>query len=269
MTHQGDLVMPAGLANQVVQRVGDLALDVTARLASCITTNSPDYARHSAFLRRHADNVLAIYPPLEIEEPDRAATEAWRRELGVAGKPVVGFAGRFVEEKGFDYLLRAVPDLTAAVPDVHLLFAGEQNVVYESFYERCRPLVDAAADRLVSVGLIRDRQRLANFYAMCDVFALPSRTDCFPSVQVEAMLSGTPVVATDIPGAREAVALTGMGRLVKPRDASALAAGLVEVLDGRDRLTRSRSEIQAIFDPEQSIDRYERVFAELAAKRSS
>ncbi|TEU08071.1 MAG: glycosyltransferase [Anaerolineales bacterium] len=47
---------------------------------------------------------------------------------------------------------------------------------------------------------------------MCDVFALPSRTDCFPSVQIEAMMCGTPVVATNILGAREVVRVTGMGR---------------------------------------------------------
>ncbi len=62
------------------------------------------------------------------------------------------------------------------------------------------------------LGLIVERQELADFYAMCDVFALPSRTNCFPSVQIEAMMCGTPVVATNIPGAREVVRVTGMGR---------------------------------------------------------
>jgi glycosyltransferase involved in cell wall biosynthesis len=264
MTHQGDLVMPAGLGNQVVQHVGDAALALTARLAARITTNSPDYARHSGFLRPHAAKVVPIHPPIEIDEPDRGAAADWRRTLGLDGKPLIGFAGRFVEEKGFDYLLRALPEVTSAVPNAQLAYAGEHEVVYEHFYEQCRPLLDAARDRLTFVGLITDRRRLADFYAMCDVFALPSRTDCFPSVQVEAMLSGTPVVAADIPGAREAVALTGMGRLVKPRDPSALAAGLVDVLRERDRLVRSRPEIRAIFDPEQSIETYEQLFAELA-----
>jgi glycosyltransferase involved in cell wall biosynthesis len=208
--------------------------------------------------------VVPIHPPIEIDEPDRAAAADWRRTLGLDGQPLIGFAGRFVEEKGFDYLLRALPELTAAVPNAQLVYAGEHEVVYEHFYEQCRPLLDAARDRLTFVGLIRDRRRLADFYAMCDVFALPSRTDCFPSVQVEAMLSGTPVVAADIAGAREAVVLTGMGRLVKPRDPSALAAGLVDVLRERDRFVRPRPAIRAIFDPEQSIETYERLFSELA-----
>jgi glycosyltransferase involved in cell wall biosynthesis len=268
MTHQGDLVMPAGLGNQIVQRIGDLMLNAAARLATRITTNSFDYAKHSDFLRPYAAKTVPVYPPIDLPEVDIEAARTWRDELGRGGKPLVGFAGRFVEEKGFDYLLRAVPELVAAVPDIQFVYAGEHRVVYEAFYERCRPLIDAAGDRLTFVGLIRDRQRLADFYAMCDVFALPSRTDCFAAVQVESMLSGTPVVAADIAGAREPVLLTGMGLLVRPRDSGALAAGLVESLHDPERLTRSRRKIRAIFDPDRSITEYETLFAALVGAAS-
>ena len=227
MTHQGDLVMPAGLANQALERVGTATMKLTERLATRITSLTADYARHSTFLSPFLDKVDAIHPPIDIPRPDAGAAAAWRAELGLEDKRVIGFAGRFVEEKGFDLLLRAVPALVEAEPDVHLVYAGEHEIVYEDFYGRCRPLVEAHRDRLTFVGLVRDRQRLADFYALCDVFALPSRTDSFAAVQVEAMLCGTPVVASDIPGAREPVRLTGMGRLVEPLDPEALAAGLL------------------------------------------
>ena len=103
-------------------------------------------------------------------------------------------------------------------------------MVYEDFYSRCRPLIEPVADFVTFTGLIRDRQRLADFYAMCDVLVLPSRTDSFAAVQVEAMLCGTPVVASDIPGARVPVQLTAMGVLVEPRNPDALAAGIREVM---------------------------------------
>jgi glycosyltransferase involved in cell wall biosynthesis len=268
MTHQGDLVMPAGLANQVVQLFGDIALNTAARLAARITTNSFDYAEHSAFLQRHRDKVVPIHPPVELPEPDLEAARAWRRGLGLEGKLLVGFAGRFVEEKGFDYLLRSVPTLLSSLPNIHLVYAGEHRVVYETFYERCRRLVDDARDSLTFVGLIHDRQRLANFYGMCDAFVLPSRTDCFAAVQVEAMLSGTPVVASDIAGAREVVSLTGMGLLVSPRDPDALAAGIVELLRDRELRTKPRAEIRAVFDPDRSIAEYESLLADLAGRAS-
>ena len=153
--------------------------------------------------------------------------------------------------------------LLAAEPDVHLIYAGEHNVVYERFYERWKHLVESHRDRITFVGLLRDPQRLANFYAMCDVFALPSRTDCFPSVQIEAMLCGTPVVTTNIAGAREAVRVTGMGRLAAPRNPVALAQGLIEVLRHPTHYTKPKAEIRAVFNTERTVDQYEALMAEL------
>jgi glycosyltransferase involved in cell wall biosynthesis len=268
MTHQGDLVMPAGFISQSVEKVGTALLTAAGRLATVVVPHSSDYASESAFLRPFATKSAAIYPPVEMPAPDRREVERWRAELGLTDRSVVGFAGRFVEEKGFDYLLRAVPEIIRTNPGAHFVYAGEHQVAYEDFYEKCRPLLDANREHVTFVGLIRDPQRLANFYAMCDVFALPSRTDCFPSVQIEAMLCGAPIVVTDIPGAREPVRRTGMGTIVRPRDPQALADGIRDVLGERSRYVRSREEIHSVFDPVRSIDAYEELIASLAAQRA-
>jgi len=257
MTHHGDLVMPSGFGNRFVQRSVTAMMSAAGRMADRMTTLSADYAASSDFLRPFAAKLLAISPPVEMPEPQPEAACAWRRALGLESARVIGFAGRFVEEKGFDFLLRALPALVDAEPRVHLVYAGEHHVVYERFYDKCKGLIDRFGDRITFVGLLRDAQRLANFYAMCDVFALPSRTDCFASVQVEAMLSGTPVVAADIPGAREVVTRTGMGRLARPSDPDDLAAALLEVLRERGRFVKPRSAIRAIYDPDRAIGEYE------------
>ena len=254
VTHQGDVVLPAGAINRMVQGVMQLNLGAAIRLATAVTTHSDDYARHSRFLAPVA--AIGIHPPTEIPEPRPAAAAEWRAELGLAGRPVVGFAGRFVEEKGFDVLLRAVPLVRAEVPDARFVFAGETNVVYEQFFERCRHLFEGLGDSLVSVGLLLDRQRLADFYAMCDLFVLPSRSDCFAAVQLEALLCGTPVVATDIPGAREVVKITGTGCLAPPDDPQALAAAIVASLR-HPAPQPVRAQVVAAFDPVVAIDRYE------------
>lgn len=189
-----------------------------------------------------------------------AAVAAWRRELGLDGAELVGFAGRFVEEKGFDYLLKAVPHVLERMPNVKFAYAGDHNVVYEDFFGRWRHLWHANNEHMVMLGLITDQQKLANFYAMCDVFALPSRTDCFPSVQIEAMLCGTPVVAGNIPGARQVVERSKMGLLVEPRNEVALAGGLLEVLSHPGDYIRPRDEMHSLYDPEKSVSEYERLF---------
>lgn len=268
MTHHGDLVMPAGAWNQLVQRTVGYLLDRGAGVADLISIYTQDYADHSDFLRPYLDKVVPVYPPFQFPRPDPARAKAWRTELGLADARVVGFAGRFVEEKGFDYLLKAIPLVCERVPNARFVYAGEANVAYEDFYERCRPLLEARRDHLVMLGLISDAGQMADFYAMCDVFALPSRTDCLASVQVEAMMCGTPVVATDIPGAREVVRVTGMGRLVAPRDPEALAEGLVDVLTHPRTYHRSYEHVTGIFDTERAIADYEAILQRLAGERT-
>lgn len=265
ITHQGDVVMPAGLLNRAVQIAMDTTMTRGLKLASRVVVHSGDYGRNSQFLSAVADNLDAIYPPAEIPQPQPEAMAAWRRKLGLEGKLLVGFAGRFVEEKGFDYLLQAVPLVLAKIPQAHFVYAGEVKVVYERFFERCQPLLNRHRDAITPLGLILDQQQMANFYGMCDLFALPSRTDCFPSVQIESLLCGTPLVTADIPGAREVVQVTGMGRLVRPRDPQALAEGIIASLSDPRRARPTRQQVSAIFSPEASLDAYEALMQRLVA----
>lgn len=263
MTHHGDLVMPAALPDRIVQLLVGFMLNRGAQVADAISIYTQDYTDHSDFLRPHKDKVIPVYPPVIFPKPDLEAAARWRSELGLDGAPLIGFAGRFVEEKGFDYLLEAIPHIRARIPGAKFVFAGETRVVYERFYQRCLPLINANREHIITLGLLTDQQRLADFYAMCDVFVLPSRTDCFASVQVEAMLCGTPVVATNIPGAREVVKVTGMGCLVEPRNSYALAEGLIAVLSARERYLKPRSVIEAVFNYDQAIANYERILRSL------
>ena len=98
------------------------------------------------------------------------------------------------------------------------------------------------------------------------MFTLPSRTDCFALVQVEALLCGTPLVTADIPGARVVVQRTGMGRLVAPRDPQALAEGIVAVLQHPERYQPDPARVAALFDLQASIESYERMFQALSER---
>ncbi len=267
MTHHGDVVMPAGTFNQAVQRVAYTLLRATGELADAVTAYSRDYALNSPLLRPLADHLTCIDPPVEIPPPDPAAVAAWKAELGLADRRLIGFAGRWVEEKGFDFLLEAMPIVRREIPNAHLVYAGEKNVFYENFYERCLPLIEAEHDHLTFLGLIRDRRRLANFYAMCDLFALPSRTDQMGLVQVEALLCGTPLVVSDIPGARVVVQETGLGRLVPPGDPPALARAIVDMLRNPAPYQPTVEAVRRVFDTERTISQYEAVMARLVRER--
>jgi glycosyltransferase involved in cell wall biosynthesis/ubiquinone/menaquinone biosynthesis C-methylase UbiE len=266
MTHHGDVVMPAGVFNKAVEQAAFLLLRTAGTLADAVTAYSADYASHSPLLSSWAHKLSYIYPPVDLPPPDLDACADWRAQLGLTDRTLLGFAGRWVEEKGFDYLLRALPAIQASIPNVHLVYAGDYKVAYENFYDRCRPLVEAQRERLTMVGLLRDPQRLANFYALCDLVVVPSRTDNMPLVEIEALLSGTPLVVSDIPGARVVVQKTGFGRLSPPRDAAGLARTIVETLGERERYRPDRVAVRQIFDLARTIDQYESLFDRLVRR---
>jgi glycosyltransferase involved in cell wall biosynthesis len=268
MTHHGDVVMPHGLFNQLLQHAGHLVLRGAATLADAVTSYSRDYAEHSSLLSHSRHKLLYVYPPVELPPPLPGAALAWRSRLGLQDKALIGFAGRWVEEKGFDVLLRALPLIREALPQAHLVFAGETQVAYENFFQRCRSLVERQADHITLLGLIRDRQQMAHFYALCDLFVQPSRTDMMPLAQIEAMLSGTPVVGTDIPGARVVVRETGFGRLAAPNDPRGLAVAIVETWRQREHYRPVRERVRALFDPAQTMSQYQHILERLVRRRA-
>ncbi len=260
VTHHGDAVLPAGWHNRLIEFAVWNVYRMAAGYAFAVIGYSQDYAEHSSYLRPFLHKVTVNYPPIAIPEPDPAGVAAMRQKYGLEGKPVIGYAGRFVEEKRPDLLIRAIPYLEEQFPDLRILFAGEYQIRYEDFYERCAPLVQTYRDHLVFLGLIQDDQEMANFYALCDVLALPSGTECFGMVQPEAMLCGTPVVVSDTPGGREAVRVTGMGEVVPRGDIPALAEALARVLSDPAAYIKPRQEIAAVFSLERTVDTYERLF---------
>src|SRR5690606_1691493 len=118
-------------------------------------------------------------------------------------------------------------------------FVGEYPIKYEKeFWDQNQGLLEQYKDQLVFPGLMTDMQAMADFYAACDVLALTSDSECFALVQVEAMLCGTPVVMTDIPGGRVPVRETGMGRLARAGDWRSIGEAIVEVLQNREQYIR-------------------------------
>lgn len=260
ITHHGDLHLPQGIANRFIELFTRANYRIAARAADVIVGYSNDYAHFSPYLRPYANKVSVIYPPITIPFPDPSATLALRQQLNPTCGPIIGFAGRFVQEKRPDLLLLAALRLKQRFPNLRLVFAGQHDLHYENTWALCEPLMAQLGDSVVFLGLIEDAQLLANFYAACDVLALPSTSECFALVQVEAMLCGTPVVASDIDGARVPVMVTGMGRLFKSGSEEALTDMLADVLTSPSKYVVERGQIAKIFNFEDTVNAYEAVF---------
>jgi glycosyltransferase involved in cell wall biosynthesis len=266
LTYQCDLRLPAGLFNRAVQWSLRPLNHLAARLAHRTVASTDDYAQHSEFLSRHRRAVTAILPLVEMPAADPAVTQRLIERWQLNGHARIGFAARFAAEKGVEYLLQALPSLLAVVPDARVVFTGayKDTVGEEEYLARLSPLLQRYAGRLTFLDLLSPEE-MASFFTLCDVVAVTSLncTEAFGLVQVEAMLAGTPVVASDLPGVREAVRRTGMGEIVPPGAPAALAAALVRVIQQRATYVRPRAEVAKAFDVERSIGQYEELFGEL------
>ena len=264
-THHGDLILPAGRFNSLITNTMFAFYKYMARRVPKLVGYSHDYADNSYYLQPFRDKVQVIHPPIQIPEPQPARAQQNRQQWQHDGGPVIGFSGRFVQEKRPDLLIRSLDVINRQYPNARVVLAGEYDIPYEGTWQRHQALVQKYKSQLVFLGLIRDSQALANFYAACDVLVLPSDSDCFALVQVEAMLCGTPVVMTDIAGGRVPVQTTGMGKLAKAGDYTSIGEATLAVLAQRGKYVKSRRYIESAFSFEETISRYERLFHEHAS----
>ncbi len=268
LTYQCDLQLPHGWFNRVVEASLWPLNTAAARAAHAIVVTSADYATHSPFLARYAAKLHAIPALIDLPAPRPDLTAELAATWGLGGDGGrIGFAARFAAEKGVEYLLRALPAVLAEYPAARVVFTGayKDTVGEEAYWQRLAPLIETYREHLTFLDLL-PAEAMPSFFALCDVLAVTSlnSTEAFGLVQAEAMLSGTPVVATDLPGVREAVRRTGMGRIVAPHDAAALADALIDVMRRRADYVRPRAEIATHFDLDAALRRYEALFAEVA-----
>jgi glycosyltransferase involved in cell wall biosynthesis len=267
LTYHSDLKLPPGLMNRVANQVVDMSNLVAGALATTIVAYTQDFADHSPYLSRFRSKVRIIPPPVEVASIPDQEVQAFRRRWNIQG-PVIGMVTRLAAEKGVEVLLNALPRILQVYPNARVLFAGQyQNVLGEEAYAlRLAPLIEKHRDHWTFMGNL-SQQELAAFFPNCDLIVVPSlnSTETFGLVQVEAMLCGTPSIASALPGVRQPVLQTGMGLVVPIGDSEELARAILRVLDDRPRYVRPRAEIAARFSTERTAAEYEALFEALRA----
>jgi glycosyltransferase involved in cell wall biosynthesis len=194
--------------------------------------------------------------------PSVSATEVagLRSRFGIAeDERIVLSVGRLSREKAHIDLLEAFKHLRTTHPDLSL-----KLVLVGDGPERSR--LEAAAESLgcqqhvVFAGQVSDVQP---FYAMADVFALPSLSEGSPNVLLEAMATNLPVVATAVGGVPEMVENSVSALLVPPNDPPSLAAALATLLTDKDLARRLVKKAATLVDTQYSPENYVRALAEI------
>ncbi|MGD8792827.1 MAG: glycosyltransferase family 4 protein, partial [Anaerolineae bacterium] len=169
-------------------------------------------------------------------------------------------------------LLEAMPRLLAAFPRLKVLFAGQYEEVMgeEAYYGRLMPEIEALGPEHWAFLGILDQGEMPAFYAACDVLVVPSlnSTESFGLVQVEAMLCGTPSIASNLPGVRQPPRMTGMGEVTPIGDGQALAEAIERILQRPDDYQRPRRQIEETFSLERTVNGYEGLFEALVTGKA-
>ena len=171
---------------------------------------------------------LEMFHPAGVEE-SRRRLAASVPELGVEGGPGILFVGRLEQSKGADLLVRALP-LIQSRPCAKLWIVGgdERDEVERA---RLRALAaDCGVGQRVRFVNAVDRMQLPDLYRAAAVCVVPSAYESFGLVAVEAMASGTPVVATRVGGLASTITHGKTGLLVGNRQPEGFASALDRLL---------------------------------------
>jgi glycosyltransferase involved in cell wall biosynthesis len=175
-----------------------------------------------------------------------------------AGRPVVGFVGRHAPVKGVHYLLEAVPEILRRRKETLFIFVGDGEL-RERLETRAAEL--GVAGSVLFPGLLADTSEI---YPLFDVLVVPSLNEGMGRVIVEAMAGGTAVIATDVGGIPELVQHGRTGLLIPPKDPSAIARAVEQLLSDeplrRALVGRAEEFINPDFDLSEMINKIETIY---------
>lgn len=209
--------------------------------------------------------IVHIYASIE-PRPRAFDTEKKREELGIApGDYLVVSVGRLVAQKGYPYLLEAIPGVLERIPNVTFLLVGDGPMVAE---------LQGLANRLGSSRQVRFlgyRQDAAEIVQASDLFVSATLWESFGLVFAEAMVAGKPVVATDVEPLREVMEGYEGVAFVPPRNPLALAQAMIGTLshlDGYGRLAQvGRRLVEEKYSCDRMVAETSAIYERLIAKK--
>ena len=266
MTFHCDPEIPTPLGALVVDAWRLTLGHSTLRRTDHLISTTASYASTSRLIWNYTPTVIPPAVDPEVFRPGAAAPRVSQKLPGAPGFRIL-FVGRLVEHKGIEQLIEAAALLPAPA---HLIIAGQGD--RRADLER-RARASRASSRISFLGRV-DQGDLPDLYRACDVFALPSvsRLEAFGIVALEAMASGLPVVASDLPGVREVVSDGKEGYLANPLDPAGFSQKLDALLSSPLRRARygrnGRAKVLQEFGWDLVLERILAIYEELTAAKA-
>lgn len=203
----------------------------------------------------------------DIEHNSTATTERIRKKYRISDGRFIFFPGRVGYYKGANNLARAFKRIAPEISELTLVVTGTED----KYVHQMRSIATPHDDRIVTTGWISEEDMPA-VYRAATVVASPSiYLDPFPTVNLEAMAAGTPVVTTCFGGAKELVRDRETGIIVNPVETSQLVDAFLKLLTHHNRTRKfgkwGRTHVEQAFNLDDQVDRYLKLFNELVVRR--
>ena len=247
------------------RRIGPDLFTRAYRAASSVTFYSEGlFARaHELGLARR--DLRTIYPSVD-------ETFTWQDEKGqAAARVALGFSNRHLllnvkrlhPLAGQRDLIEAMHEVVRVHPDTRLVICGAGPLL-EELQAVAR---SSGVERHVTFAGLIDNAAVAGYCAAADLFVLPSLLEALPTVAVEALASGTPVISSDNPGGLELNDLFGPDVSIVPRQQPlALASAIVHFLQHKRRARQAtREAVEQMFRPAAVYSEYRDIYERLAS----
>ncbi len=174
------------------------------------------------------ERIRTILNGIEVDRFLGVDRQAARREFGFSPDEIIlGSVGRLATQKGFEYMIDAMPAILAAHPRVRLVLSGEGELETDL---RERAETRGVTEHVTFLGFRRDIPALL---AAFDVFVHPSLWEGLSISLMEAMVAGCPIVCSRIPGNVEMIRHGETGRFAEPAVPESLSAEVCALLADR------------------------------------
>ena len=210
------------------------------RNADAVTFYSQKLLERARELGLARPRCSVIYPPVAASFTfhDADAMHAVRRALGLTAANVLVNVKRLHPLAGQRYLLEAMPAVVRDHPDTHLVICGTGALLSE-LQAVAR---SAGVEPHVTFAGLVDNARVAQYCAASDLFLLPSLLEALPTVAVEALASGTPVISSDNPGGLELRGVFGDDVAVVPKEQPQALGRAISAALSRKRRTNAATQ---------------------------
>jgi len=246
------------------RRFGPDLFTAAYRSASAVTFYSRGLLDFAVELGLDRPGLHVVYPPIanEFLAADRDSQRAARAQLGITARHLLLNVKRLHPLAGQRFLIEAMPAIVAAHPDTTLVVCGTGTLV-EELAATARRL---GVERHVRLAGLVDNATVAVYNRAADLFVLPSLLEACPTVALEALACGTPVISSDNPGGVELHGLFGDDVEVVPRESpGALADAVIAALTEPRRTRGATSDtLEREFRPKAVASNYYRIYRAVA-----